>query len=85
MGNDNYAAIPVRLIFPDAPLKMDHTVIHTPYPKPTVITLTFYDNEGRQWVMPPYQCRGAPFYMMNVPPQLDGQRWVRVEMKMYYD
>jgi hypothetical protein len=83
MGVDNYAAIPVRLIFPDAPMKIDHTIIHTAYPHPDTITITLYDLDGRQFVMPPINCRGGVYYPMQIP-DWDGTKWVKMDVKVYY-
>jgi hypothetical protein len=68
-----------------APIEVNHNVIHAPYPRPGVITITFFDMEGRQWVMPPIQCRGGAMYMENVPHRYEGQEWVRYEVKLYYE
>jgi len=77
-GNDSYAAIPVRLIFPP---EIEHKVTHMPYPHPDTITITLYDGEGRQFVMPPINCRGGVYYPMQLP---NYGNWVRMDVKVYY-
>lgn len=80
-GADNSQAIPIRLV---GPINVNHVVMHEPYPRPTQITITFFDNEGRSWVMPPFMCRGGAFRMENVPHRYEGQEWVRFQIDIRY-
>lgn len=81
-GDDTYAAIPIRLI---TPIEINHTVIHSPYPRPTMIIIHAVSKEGRRWQMPAIQCRGGGYYQLSMPHQFEGDEYVSLEINVRYD
>ena|SRR5256885_882493 len=80
----NLLPFQVQVLGSNVPLRIEHTVTHAPYPQPVTMTITLYDRDGRQFVMPPINCRGATYYPMQVPDYGEDSKWVRMDVKMWY-
>ena len=72
-------------IWPQKPLEMTHTIIHTPYPRPETINIRFQSRQGRQWMQPPIYCRGGTHYPINMPPQYEDDPWQSMDIDVRYE
>lgn len=71
--------------WPYKPLEVNHNVIHSPYPRPTVIIIWAITKDGRRWQLSPYYCRGGSYHAMDLPGIQDNDPYVRLEIDVHYD
>jgi hypothetical protein len=72
-------------IWPKTSLNINHTVIHTPYPRPHTILIRAQSRSGRQWQLPPIFCRGGSHYSITMPPQYEGDEWQMLDIDIHYE